>query len=486
MIFPTAPNEKAPVAADETSYRLKVSRVEENAAFLVASYKDLALRNDKLHEELQEAQAQEVELRARTTELEEKISLLESCNCSRSLNDRNETEGNHQHRAESSFEEAAETNQEEGTSSPEEIFMEQMIRRIKDSASTTDFMVPLYEYQRLHRVYLAIKEENKKLGAKFKRFGAKYAVSEQDRMHLKHTVNDCYEKLSPRAQKDIKKRLKKRKKRCSSSKRNTLRSENIADKEESLPEDSVVSSQTSFETQQPSTLPDRTLSPNKSLVIEERLSMEVEDLVNRADPGAAEEKQASTVAKITNSDCEDRRDEEKECKSGSCIVNDRRDSSSDHTIKMTCNRFDWVRFLHRIALFDVIHFVLPCLLLTSLLIYSNFYCVMKCKWWEQEDSEGLNLDFRQYVTELLQYRKAFGDFDVLPDHVTLGHVGNFVAFVRAEHKKNRKEDEALITAQEIELLDSIGFEWDDSGIRNLVLKRKRPNAKWTGFSKDHV
>ena len=80
MIFPTAPNEKAPVAADETSYRLKVSRVEENAAFLVASYKDLALRNDKLHEELQEAQAQEVELRARTTELEEKISLLESCN----------------------------------------------------------------------------------------------------------------------------------------------------------------------------------------------------------------------------------------------------------------------------------------------------------------------------------------------------------------------------------------------------------------------
>lgn len=111
---------------------------------------------------------------------------------------------------------------------------------------------------------------------------------------------------------------------------------------------------------------------------------------------------------------------------------------------------------------------------------------MKCKWWEQEDSEGLNLDFRQYVTELLQYRKAFGDFDVLPDHVTLGHVGTFVAFVRAEHKKNRKEDEALITAQEIELLDSIGFEWDDSGIRNLVLKRKRPNAKWTGFSKDHV
>ena len=49
------------------------------------------------------------------------------------------------------------------------------------------------------------------------------------------------------------------------------------------------------------------------------------------------------------------------------------------------------------------------------------------------------------------------DFDVHPNIIPLGH---FVAFVRAEYEKINNGDEASISQEQIQQLDSIGFNWE--------------------------
>ena len=81
------------------------------------------------------------------------------------------------------------------------------------------------------------------------------------------------------------------------------------------------------------------------------------------------------------------------------------------------------------------------------------------KWWEQEDDDGPNCTITAYFSELVKYKNAIGNFDILPDHATM-------ALVRAEHDKYRKGDEASITAfQEIEQLDNVAFDWEDGVLR---------------------
>ena len=72
----------------------------------------------------------------------------------------------------------------------------------------------------------------------------------------------------------------------------------------------------------------------------------------------------------------------------------------------------------------------------------------------------------------MKYKRVMGNFDVVPDHATMAHVGKFVAFVRSERDKFCKGEQSLITPQEIEKLDLVKFEWRDIGIHKLR-KRKR-------------
>ena len=65
-----------------------------------------------------------------------------------------------------------------------------------------------------------------------------------------------------------------------------------------------------------------------------------------------------------------------------------------------------------------------------------------------------------------------GNFDVVPDHASMAHVGKFVAFVRSEHDKFCKGEKSLITRQEINQLNLVKFEWRDTGVHKLR-KRKR-------------
>lgn len=427
MEFPTAPNEKG-LGSDEA-----FGRVEEYLRVLKASHKDLVSRNAKLQEELQEANAREAELRARNTDLKGRVVSQEKYDHSKRNNKTIES------REMLAFEEG---------------FVEQMIRRIKDKATATNSTVPVKEYERLHRVYFTIKEENKKLEAK-------YTTAEQDRVYLKQSLIKCYKSSGRADQEYLEKRCKERKQRRSIGKGNASRAEVETDQKARLAKDDGTSFPNPLETQQTEPLPDRALSSDISLAIEERKSAKGGDVVNNSESEAEEEKdkETSSVSKIANSDCVDSRGDEKEYKTGSC-VNDRRLSSNEQRIKTSDSRFDW------------------------------------------EDDNGPTRTFREYFTELLKYKNAIGNFDVLPDHATMAHVGKFVVFVRAEYDKYRRGNKTLITFEEIEQLKSVDFDWEDKGLHKLRKRRRdsRPfgatqqkKLKTNGFrskqswiAKDHI
>ncbi len=74
----------------------------------------------------------------------------------------------------------------------------------------------------------------------------------------------------------------------------------------------------------------------------------------------------------------------------------------------------------------------------------------------------------------MKYKLAIRNFDVVPDHATMAHLGKFVAFVRVEHDKFRKGQESLIALEEIKQLDLVNFEWKDVGIRKLRKRKRAP------------
>ena len=151
----------------------------KSSASSATSPNKLALRNRKLEQELLEAKNREVELKNRIKSLEnEKIEAI-------SKDDPNYTE--------------------EELSSFEERFVENIIQGLIENSSKETSTVPLFEFKRLHRVYLAIKNEIKKLRTK-------YIAAEQDRILLKKTLLECYKNSSESTKAFLEKRFKERNK----------------------------------------------------------------------------------------------------------------------------------------------------------------------------------------------------------------------------------------------------------------------------------
>lgn len=81
--------------------------------------------------------------------------------------------------------------------------------------------------------------------------------------------------------------------------------------------------------------------------------------------------------------------------------------------------------------------------------------------WQTKDGTGKKYSFQNYFVKLQQYESTFGDFNPLPNNpnLALPFLGEFAAFVRAEYEKFHNEQEAFISPEEIQQLDSIGFNW---------------------------
>ena len=288
----------------------------KSSASPATSPNKLASRNRKLEQELVEVKHREEELKHRIKSLEnEKIEAI-------SKDDPNYTE--------------------EELSSFEERFVENIIQDLIENSSKANSTVPLFEFKRLHRVYLAIKNEIKKLRTK-------YIAAEQDRILLKKTLLECYKNSSESTKTFLAKRFIERnkarlnRKKKSAKTRKPAFSAKKAGSTGNGDDDDGVS------------LPKRDLKHpvnpeqfwNESPKIVEAPRIEQNKKIG--DHGDA----VCTVEIVGDTPLEDSRDDVKDSMIES-NDNGRQANSVEDRTNMADNRFDWVRYIAFVPNFSLV------------------------------------------------------------------------------------------------------------------------------------
>ncbi len=205
----------------------------------------------------------------------------------------------------------------------EERFVEQMIQGIIEAASKTDAAVPLCEFKRLYKVYLAIKNQNERLRQK-------YTSAEQDRVFLKQTLLECY-KLPPESQrKYLDNRWKERNQTRFNYKKKKLMVEKLPSSSEEATSHSNGNDGAFLRTSK------QPVASKADLV---ELSSEQPKKITKEGKGAEkgvgdEDKKKKSVDDSANLSFEDSRYDVKGSTAESCSLEKR--------AKLTSNRFDWV------------------------------------------------------------------------------------------------------------------------------------------------
>ncbi len=392
---------------------------------------ELAVQNHKLKEQLREAKNREKKLIERLASIESRYRHDETKDdAGRMLNEQGEL---------ACFEER---------------FVEQKFQAIVETASKIDdAKVILFEYKRLYKVYLAIKNQNE-------RIQQKYTSTEQDRVFLKQTLLECYKLPFESQRQFLDNRWKERKQTRFNYKTKKLMVEKLPSSSQEATSYSKGNDGAFLQTSK------QPLVSKADLV---ELSSEQPTKITKEGKGADNrvgDEDAMCIGESVDDNAnlpfEDSRNDVKGSTTESCSLEKR--------AKLTCNRFDWVSQLVCNCSFDSSHLLPYCV--AHVTKFETAYL----KRIEQEENTGEKRTFQQYLTELMSYKGIMGNFDILPDHARLGDLGKFVAFLRVEHDKFHQGEESLLSVKEIEQLDVVNFEWKDIGIRKLLKRKRRTSS----------
>ncbi len=322
-------------------------RRKKSASPAATSLSKLGLRNQDLERELQEARAREEELKHRIESLEhrddhEKIGV-------NSKGDSNQV-----------------LNSQDGFSCTEERLVEQIIQSIIVNSSKANSTVPLCEFERLYRVYSAIKKENEKLRTK-------YIAAEEDRVFLKQTLVECYQNsVEPSTRSYLEKRWRERNRTRSNHEKKTMitnvtrklsfsskegaSTSNVGEHDASLPNrDSTQPAETKFDREPSSSEPPKTGETPRN---------EPNRIVDHGDAV----RNVEIVEDSKNFNFEENRDDVKDSMTKS-YRNGRQACPLEDRTNMMGNRFDWVRY---IAIFGTRPFVTSKLLSVLPLSHIHF------------------------------------------------------------------------------------------------------------------